>query len=86
MVGSSIGANKVELGKRIYQVTFMISYSLCMLVSLAVFVFKSQIASLFTRDEDVKALLNIAIPLVCLDYFGDCAQGILSGTVKALGK
>jgi Na+-driven multidrug efflux pump len=48
-----------------------------MLVTLSLFVFRKQVACLFTTDEEVIVLLESALPFLSLSYFPDAAQGLL---------
>ena len=85
LVGSSIGANNVALGKRIFRITFVIAYFLCALLSILVYFFRDQISSFFSPDKEVQYILIRLIPIYSLMYLGDSAQGIFSGTVRGLG-
>ena len=85
MVGSAIGAGDVKLGKQISEITFVISWGLCLLQSLVVCYSREDVASLFVQDETTQRILVATIPYVCLDTVSDHAQGLLSGTIRALG-
>jgi multidrug resistance protein, MATE family len=50
LVGSSIGANKVELGKRIKKVTLTIAWIACIIEACIMYLFRVQIAQLYTAD------------------------------------
>lgn len=85
LVGSSIGANNVAQGKKIFVLTSTISYCFCMLCAMILFFFRGSVATLFTNDEAVIEILVATVPLVALSFCVDSMQGILQGTVRALG-
>lgn len=85
MIGSSIGANNVDLGKRIKSVTIVIAWVACIIESYIVYFNREGIARLYTNDKEVQAILISTMPLVCLEYVIDGGACILSGPVKALG-
>ena len=64
----------------------MLAWGICMAVAFTVFVFRRSIASWFTQDVEVQAMLISTIPVLSLTFFPDSAQGILSATVRALGQ
>ena len=73
LVGSSIGANNVALGKRIAKVTFVISYAWCLFVSLCLYLLRAQVAALFTQDDEVKAVLMQIMTYQAFFYIPDSA-------------
>jgi Na+-driven multidrug efflux pump len=85
LVGSSIGANNVTLAKQITRFTFMLSYVCSCLVALSLFIFRVEIAELFTTDAAVKAVLLKTLPFYAFMYLPDAVQGLLSGAVRGLG-
>ena len=85
LVGSSIGANNVAQGKKIFLLTSAASYVFCMFCALGLYLFRGSIATLFTQDPYVIDILVSTIPIVALSFCFDAIQGILQGTVRALG-
>ena len=85
MVGASIGSNNVPLAKKISRFTFLLSFAICLGLSLLLLVFRKPAANLFTTDEGVRAVMVSMIPINALVFLPDAAQGILSGTVRGLG-
>lgn len=85
MVGSSIGANNIALARKISKLTYIISHSICLLISVFVFVFRNTIAHIFTTDEEVQSILLFILVINAILFVPDSAAGILSGTVRALG-
>ena len=85
LVGNSIGANHVQLAKRICKVTFMISFAIIITVTLSVFIGRFQIARALTTDPELILMVAKVIPFLSLFYFPDSAQGYLSGPIRALG-
>lgn len=85
LVGCAIGANRVALGKQIAKFTFWLSYACCMLATLTLYLLSESVSGLFSKDEEVKAILVSAFPILALSFIPDSAQGLLSGVVRALG-
>lgn len=46
---------------------------------------REDVASLFVQDEATQRILVATIPYMCLCTITDSAQGLLSGTIRALG-
>jgi MATE family multidrug resistance protein len=85
LVGSSIGANNVALGKQIARITTMISFGCVILAALSIFILKRDIAVLFTLDDTVQTLLIATLAFYSLMYIPDSVQALLSGTIRGLG-
>lgn len=85
MIGSSIGANNVALGKRIRTLTMLVAWLICGLESLICYFVRDSIAELYTADQAVQAIIVATIPLVCFEYVCDAGACLTSGPVRALG-
>jgi MATE family multidrug resistance protein len=85
LVGSSIGANSVAQGKQIALFTSTLSFGFCAFASICLYLFRSSIATLFTKDEKVIEILIATLPILSISFIPDSVQGLLQGTIRALG-
>ena len=85
LVGSAIGDRNPELGWRYWKMTSIITWVHSAVVTVLLIVFKEEIFSLFTTDPTALALLCSAMPIVAIKYIFDAYQGVLQGTIRALG-
>lgn len=85
LVGNSIGANHVQLAKRICKVTFMISFAIILTVTSSVFMGRFRIARALTSDPELILMVAKVIPFLSLFYFPNAAQTYLAGPIRALG-
>ena len=86
LLGSAIGANRINRAKRLARLTLVLSYVSCMCVVLLLFANRTLVARAFTKDAGVEDLVARLIPFLCINAFTDVAQALLSGVVRALGK
>jgi Na+-driven multidrug efflux pump len=50
------------------------------------FLFRTKVTPLFTKDEEVQQIIIQAVKVTAIVWLVDGSQGLLTGTVRALGK
>lgn len=63
----------------------MISVICLGLLSLGVYIFKSQLILIFTQNKQIIEMIDTVIWIISFNTFPDCYKGMLKGIIKALG-
>ena len=85
LVGQEIGRGDVKNAKLYFGTIKFISVICLGLLSLAVYVFKSQLILIFTEHGQTIEKINTVIWIISFNTFPDCYKGMLKGIIKALG-
>lgn len=71
-VGKYLGQNKPEAAKMVAKISVVIVIIICFLVGLGTFLLRTQIAKLFSQDQDVIKVIEDSMYALVLDYFFAC--------------
>jgi len=85
MVGSALGAGKVEKAKRIAFQAFVACYSYVIVCVVGCVAYRFKIAAFFSSDPEVIALTSLSLEAYSFVYLFDSVQQILQGMIKGLG-
>ena len=85
LVGQEIGANNLGEARKLFDSIMKVSTCMLLTTSLGLFVFKEQIVSILTPDEDIRKLAISVIWLISFNTFPDGFKGMMKGIIKALG-
>eukprot|EP01084_Bolivina_argentea_P193158 331432_1 len=67
--GKNIGNGNIKQTKLVIKISIILCFIICGVIAFISFIFTTQIAKLFTNDNQVIHLLKQSIPLVCLLFF-----------------
>ena len=70
-MGNSIGANNVQLAKRIFKVTSMISLATFFTGSISVYCARFHLAKALTKDSELILMVAKVIPFLSVYFFPD---------------
>lgn len=85
MVGQNIAAKKYDRVTKILQNLFAMTFSVAAVFSIAIYMFPTQIFSIFTQEA---AVLNIAfeyLPIAVLLFFGSAARAGMNALINGSG-
>ncbi|CAI2365570.1 unnamed protein product [Moneuplotes crassus] len=85
LVGNNLGAMNVKNVNIYRDLATYIAVGFSLVLGASMFVFRYQIANLFTQDQGIIDIVVAGMPLASLSTFGDYTQGITQGTIKAMG-
>ena len=85
LVGNALGANQPRKAILYARVILYYSIALAGVISILLYVYRYEIASAYTSNEEIKSLAAQTLPLVCLFMIPDFIQGSSSGIIKAMG-
>lgn len=85
LVGSAIGSQDVLMAKRWFKLVTLYTLVYVFGLTFLLVAFKSQIASIFTPDLEVKTLIIECMPIVAIKFIPHGYQGLLGlGLIPAL--
>ena len=85
IVGNCIGDRNPELAWRYWKMTSLITWIYSVILTSVLIIYKEAIFSIFTSEPNMLTLLYGAMPIVAIKYIFDAYQGVLQGTIRALG-
>ena len=72
VIGNCIGANRVGLARRFYNLIFRMNALVIITISTVLILTRDAVIDFFTKDEEVKAIVSQVLILLALAY---CFQG-----------
>ena len=85
LVGNALGANQPNTAKLYARIVLYYSVTLGGIISIILYLYRLEIASLYTSNEEIKNLAAQTLPIVSLFMIPDFIQGSSSGIIKAMG-
>ena len=85
LIGNSIGANNIALGKRFYYLIAKIALVTMFTLSLITLFCRRQLVAAFTNQVDVKEMATAIFLLIAVMSFFDGGQCFLQGPIRAMG-
>lgn len=85
LVGNNLGANKPRRAKVYTNMVVVLTIIIPVFFSIFVFLYSEEIASIFTKHENVKRLLLIVLPYLSIFMVADYMQGATSGIIRGMG-
>ena len=86
LIGSAIGSQDVLQAKSWFKLITLYTLVYALGLTFLLVAFKDQIASIFTSDREVRALIVECMPIVAIKFIPHAYQGLLGlGLIPALG-
>eukprot|EP00928_Gymnodinium_smaydae_P041694 TRINITY_DN28180_c0_g1_i1.p1 TRINITY_DN28180_c0_g1~~TRINITY_DN28180_c0_g1_i1.p1 ORF type:complete len:487 (-),score=49.12 TRINITY_DN28180_c0_g1_i1:233-1657(-) len=85
LVGNAIGAGLPNAAKKIARVSVVLILVAWTVIAMTMVAFANQIASAFTRDEDVKSIMKALLYIYAAQGFFDAAQNVMGSILRGLG-
>ena len=85
MVGQNIGAKKFERVTKIMQTMALITFTIAAAMSLAIYIFPTEIFGVFTNDAKVIAVGMEYLPIAALMFFGSAARSPMMALINGSG-
>lgn len=86
LVGNYIGARNIALAKRFANLTIIFNVVCTVVVIIFFYIFKGQLARLFTTEPEVVAIVDEVLWIICIYIFFDTIHGVQSGIIRGLGR
>ena len=86
IVGNSIGEKNASLAWRYFKLAIVITVTNATIIAIVLIGLREQVASIFTQEQEVLALLVKCIPILALKFIPDSYQALGNGVIRALGK
>ena len=84
--GYFTASGKIAEGKKYTRLTILFNSLLTLIMLLLVYVFQKQIASFFTKEEKVVAIIEDCMTVLYFYFFFDTIHGVQSGIIRGLGR
>jgi len=85
LVGNALGANCPEEARKYAKAGVVTAFGFSTVVWVVLFIFKSQVAHIYSTDHSVQACLESTIPIICLFVLFDHVQWIECGIIRSMG-
>ena len=85
LVGNSLGANKPHKAKTFANATIFLTVILAIIFGTIIVIFRYQVASIFTKHENVKRIVYETFPVITTFIVLDFTQGASAGIIRAMG-
>eukprot|EP00758_Cryptobia_borreli_P017056 Tbor_TRINITY_DN6158_c0_g2::TRINITY_DN6158_c0_g2_i8::g.22038::m.22038/K03327/TC.MATE, SLC47A, norM, mdtK, dinF; multidrug resistance protein, MATE family len=83
-VGNSLGANQPDLARQYAIISMYMSTFIAIINGITVYIFRRQIAALFTSDEALTSAFMDIAPLLFFDHLTDTTQYTLQGIYRGV--
>lgn len=83
--GQNIGASRFDRIKNGFRSTLLVSSLVCFLITLVIFIFRSQLMRIFTHDPEVIAIGAEYLMIVSAFYFLFSAMFVTNGVMRGAG-
>ncbi|CAI2368149.1 unnamed protein product [Moneuplotes crassus] len=85
LIGSALGENKPKTARKYSYAALIVGYSENIVLLVLYTIFRSDIISLFTTDEEINDLINGSFVLYLTMVFNDLSAQVCGGIVRAVG-
>ena len=90
--GKAVGNGDIKSLKMIMKISLILTVIICGVISILVFIFKNDIAKIFSNQQEVTDILEDALPIIAMNFFIEgigwpaCAilEGMSRNTIRAV--
>lgn len=86
LLGNAVGANNINAARQLIKVITTLNVMIFGAMCFFAILFRYQIATIFTNDEEIIAILGKAYMIRLFFFFFDGIQCYMAGIIRALGK